>query len=69
MIETVYKRDMLQVRKLGAEIGMWQIFQASNVLGRPIVSVFPDEEETQATGTILTELYSRGTKSIDVTSL
>ena len=42
MIETVYKRDMLQVRKLGAEMGMWQIFQASNILGRPIVSVFPE---------------------------
>ena len=45
-VEAVYKRDMLQVRKLGAEMGMWQIFQASNVLGRPIVSVFPDRGNT-----------------------
>ena len=41
MIETVYNRDILQIRKLGTEMGMWQIFQASNILGRPIVSVFP----------------------------
>ena len=41
MIETIYKRDIIQVRKLGVEMGMWQIFQASNILGRPIVSVFP----------------------------
>ena len=41
LVETVYQRDMLQVRKLGSEMGMWQIFQASNVLGRSIVSVFP----------------------------
>ena len=41
MVEGIYQREMLQVRKLGAEMGMWQIFQASNVLGRSIVSVFP----------------------------
>ena len=41
-VKAVYKRDILEVRKLGAEMGMWQIFQASNVLGRPIASVFPE---------------------------
>ena len=42
MVETVYKRDTLQVRKLGVKMGMWQVFQASSILGRPIISVFPE---------------------------
>ena len=41
VIESVYDNEMLAMCKPGKYMGMWQIWAASNVLGRPIRSVFP----------------------------
>ena len=37
----LYKKEVMDIRKDGAFMRIWQIFQASNVLKRPIRSVFP----------------------------
>ena len=40
-VEIIYDRYILDLRKEGSYTGMWQIWQACNVIGRPIRSVFP----------------------------
>ena len=40
-VEVIYDRDILDLRKDGSYTGMWQIWQACNIIGRPIRSVFP----------------------------
>ena len=40
-VEIIYDRDILDLRKEGSYTGMWQIWQACNVIGRPIRRVFP----------------------------
>ena len=37
----LYKKEVMDIRKDGAFIGIWQMFQAANVLKCPIQSVFP----------------------------
>lgn len=37
----VYKEEMLDVAKNASYCGLWQYFQASNVLDRPIASIYP----------------------------
>ena len=37
----LYKKEVMDIRKDGAFMGIWQVFQASNVVQRPIRSVFP----------------------------
>ena len=37
----LYKKEVMDIRKDGAFMGIWQIFQAANVLKFPIRSVFP----------------------------
>ena len=37
----LYKKEVMDIRKNGAFMGIWQIFQAANVLKWPIQSVFP----------------------------
>lgn len=41
IVETVYEKEMLQIRKPFKFMGMWQLWAASNVLKRPVRSVFP----------------------------
>ena len=41
VIESVYDNEMLAMCKPRSYMGMWQIWAASNVLGRPVCSVFP----------------------------
>ena len=38
----IYKKEVMDIRKDGAFMGIWQIFQAANVVKRPIRSVFPN---------------------------
>ena len=38
----IYKREVMDIRKDGAFMGIWQIFQVANVVKRPICSVFPN---------------------------
>ena len=40
-VEVIYDRDILDLRKDRLYTGMWQIWQACNIIGRPIRSVFP----------------------------
>ena len=40
--EQIYKREVYMSRKSGEYMGMWQIFQAANCIGRPITSVYPN---------------------------
>ena len=42
VIESVYEQEMLEMSRSNTYMGMWQIWQATNVLGRPIQSIFPD---------------------------
>ena len=37
----LYKKEVMDIRKDGVFMGIWQIFQAANVLKCPIRSVFP----------------------------
>ena len=41
VIESVYDNEMLAMCKPCEYMGMWQIWAATNVLGRPVHSVFP----------------------------
>ena len=41
VIESVYDNEMLAMCKPREYMGMWQIWAASNVLGRPVCRVFP----------------------------
>ena len=38
----IYKKEVMDIRKDGAFMGIWQIFQAANVVKQPIHSVFPN---------------------------
>ena len=38
---SIYKEETFMSRKSGEWMGMWQLFQASNVINRPIYSVYP----------------------------
>ena len=42
VIESVYEQEMVEMSQTNTYMGMWQIWQATNVLGRPIKSIFPD---------------------------
>ena len=42
IMEKIYEHEVLSVAKLGQYCSMWQVYQATNVIGRPIVSVFPE---------------------------
>ena len=46
IIESVYENEMLEMCKNGSHMGMWQIWAATNVLGRPIMSIFPNRGST-----------------------
>ena len=37
----IYKREVLDVAKDGTYCGLWQIAQASNILRRPVMSIYP----------------------------
>ena len=38
----VYKQETFMVRRNGEWMGMWQLFQAANVIKRPICSIYPN---------------------------
>ena len=40
-IERIYELEVLNSTRDGNYCGMWQVYQAANVLGRPIMSIFP----------------------------
>ena len=40
-VEMIYDQDVLDLRKERSYIGMWQMWQCSNIIGRPLRSVFP----------------------------
>ena len=40
-IELIYRAEALALAKPGQYCSMWQLYQASNVIGRPIFSIFP----------------------------
>ena len=40
-IENIFETDMLEMTKGGAYCGMWQFYQASNIINQPIRSVYP----------------------------
>ena len=40
-VEMIYDQDVLDLCKEGLYTGMWQIWQCSNITGRPLRSVFP----------------------------
>ena len=42
IIESIYDTEMVQIRNDGTFMGMWQLWAAANVIGRPIRSVFPE---------------------------
>ena len=40
-IEDIYKHKVISLTKSGCYCGMWQFYQAANVVGRPILSIYP----------------------------
>ena len=40
-IENIYEAEVLEMRRNGSYCGMWQFYQASNIINRPIRSVYP----------------------------
>ena len=40
--ESIYEHEVYMSRKSGEYMGMWQIFQAANCIGRPICSIYPN---------------------------
>ena len=40
-VEMIYDQDVLDLCKEGSYTGMWQMWQCSNIIGRPLRSVFP----------------------------
>ena len=42
IIECVYEKEMLEMSQKNTHMGMWQIWASTNVIGRPIMSIFPD---------------------------
>ena len=41
IVNTVYEKELLSVKSEGSFMGMWQLWEACNILQRPIMSVFP----------------------------
>ena len=41
-VRSIYEKEILTICKDGTEMGIWQLFQAANVLGSPIVSLYPE---------------------------
>ena len=41
-VKKIYMKEVLDICKDGAFMGVWQLFQAANVLNCPIRSVYPD---------------------------
>ena len=42
IVESIYDTEMVQIINDGTFMGMWQLWAAANVIGRPIRSVFPE---------------------------
>ena len=42
IIETIYQQEVMNVTKPKVYLGIWQIFALSSVLGRPLLSVYPE---------------------------
>ena len=40
-VSNLYKKEMMEIRKLSSYCGSWQIFQTANILCVPIQSVYP----------------------------
>ena len=40
-IERIYEAEVVSLCQDGSYCSMWQLFQASNILGRPVMSIFP----------------------------
>ena len=41
IMEKIYEHEVLNLAKPGQYCSMWQLYQASNIIGRPIYSIFP----------------------------
>ena len=46
IVETIYEREVVTLKNDGAFMGMWQLWAVSNLIGRPIKSVFPSHGST-----------------------
>ena len=41
IMEKIYENEVLNLAKPGQYCSMWQLYQAANIIGRPIYSIFP----------------------------
>ena len=41
-VRAIYVQELMDIRKDGAYMGIWQLFQLANVLENPVCSVYPD---------------------------
>ena len=41
IVEIIYEKEILTLKNDGAFMGMWQLWTLTNILGRPIRSIFP----------------------------
>ena len=42
VVESVYEKEFLEMSHKNTHMGMWQIWASTNVIGRPIMSIFPE---------------------------
>ena len=41
IVEIIYEKEIVTLKNDGAFMGMWQLWALTNILGRPIRSIFP----------------------------
>ena len=47
LMGVIYDKEMFEICKEGTYMGMWQLWAASNIIGRPIQSIFPERGSKQ----------------------
>ena len=46
-VSATYRREVMAIRSMSTYMGLWQVYAASDVLGCPILSVYPDKGSDQ----------------------
>ena len=47
IVEIIYEKEIVTLKNDGAFMGMWQLGALTNILGRPIRSIFPHRGSTE----------------------
>ena len=47
IVEIIYEKEIVTLKNDAAFMGMWQLWALTNILGRPIRSIFPHHGSTE----------------------